>query len=110
MLAALRLRVVVVSFNPSAAVATRWDSEVYAKDQTPFTHVFSAGANGAPGPLYHALGFRRSFAGVWGPASINFYAEQKQGGRELHPALGQDVHMLSEAEKQVRASRHPPAP
>jgi len=82
--------VVVLSFNPNAAVARRWDTEV----GSPFVHVFSAGRKGEAGPLYHALGFRKSFAGVWGPASINFYADQKLQGRELHPSLGQDVHML----------------
>lgn len=51
-------------------------------------------AVGAPGPVYRSMGFRKSFSGVWGPASINFYAEQKLEGRELHPSLGQDVHML----------------
>jgi len=72
-------------------VAQRWDREV----GSPFEHVYSAGArDGEPGPFYHRLGFRKSFAGVWGPASLNFYADVKQSGRELHPSLGQDVHMM----------------
>jgi hypothetical protein len=90
-IADLNCVVVVVSFNPNAAVAQRWDAEV----ASPFEHVFSAGiGTGEPGPLYRELGFRRSFTGVWGPKSLNFYAEQKLEGRELHPSLGQDVHML----------------
>jgi hypothetical protein len=90
-IAAFNCVVVVMSFNPNAAVAQRWDAEV----GSPFEHVFSAGMGiGEPGPLYRELGFRRSFTGVWGPKSLNFYAEQKLEGRELHPSLGQDVHML----------------
>jgi len=72
-------------------VAQRWDREV----GSPFEHIYSAGArDGEPGAFYHTMGFRKSFAGVWGPASLNFYADMKQSGRELHPSLGQDVHML----------------
>ena len=83
----------MLSFCPTAQVARRWDDEV----GSPFEHVFSSGTSSPPfepGPFYHDFGFRKSFAGVWGPKSLNFYAEQKQEGRELHPNLEQDVHML----------------
>mmetsp|Transcript_58756 Transcript_58756/g.108434 ORF Transcript_58756/g.108434 Transcript_58756/m.108434 type:complete len:187 (-) Transcript_58756:68-628(-) len=60
-------------------------------------HVIDPAVPGSPGDAgaaYSAYGFRKSFRGVWSPESLRFYSDQKLSGRELHPALGQDVHRM----------------
>mmetsp|Transcript_24063 Transcript_24063/g.55579 ORF Transcript_24063/g.55579 Transcript_24063/m.55579 type:complete len:190 (-) Transcript_24063:93-662(-) len=52
------------------------------------------GTPGDAGPGYSSYGFAKSFRGVWSPESLRFYSDQKLSGRELHPALGQDVHRM----------------
>mmetsp|Transcript_22774 Transcript_22774/g.60143 ORF Transcript_22774/g.60143 Transcript_22774/m.60143 type:complete len:179 (+) Transcript_22774:233-769(+) len=82
-----------MSFCPDAETARRWNREV----GSPFLHLIDPAAAGVPGDAggaYLAWGFRKSFVGVWAPESLRFYSDQKLGGRELHPALGQDVHRM----------------
>lgn len=52
------------------------------------------GKPGDAGSTYRRLGLKKSFVGVWSPESLRFYSDQKLGGTELHPALGQDVHRM----------------
>lgn len=84
---------VVVSFNPDVESGRQWDEEV----GSPFLHVMDPATPGSPGDAgstYLKWGFRKSFIGVWSPASLKFYSDQKLGGRELHPSKGQDVHRM----------------
>jgi len=89
----LRMTVVVMSFNPDAETARRWNREV----GSPFTHLIDPEVPGTPGDagaVYHGWGLRKSLKGVWSPESIRFYSDQRLGGAELHPPLGQDVHRM----------------
>lgn len=64
---------------------------------SPFMHLIDPATPGVPGDAgsaYLSWGFRKSFMGVWAPESLRFYSDQKLGGRELHPAMGQDVHRM----------------
>lgn len=88
----LKAAVVVLSFNPDLETAQRWDKEV----QSPFLQVFDPAVPGTPGDAgttYLSWGLKKSFIGVWSPASLRFYSDQKMN-RELHPSLGQDVHRM----------------
>lgn len=85
--------VIVLSFNPDIETAQRWNREV----GSPFLHLMDPAVPGVPGDAgsaYLNWGLRKSFAGVWSPKSLRFYSDQKLGGRELHPSLGQDVHRM----------------
>lgn len=89
----LRTVVLVLSFCPDLETAQRWDREV----ASPFLHLMDPATPGVPGdagPTYLAWGLKKSYKGVWSPESLRFYSEQKLGGRELHPSLGQDVHRM----------------
>jgi len=85
--------VVVVSFCPDTRTAQQWDEEV----GSPFLHLLDPETRGVPGDAgesYLSWGFRKSFAGVWSPESLQFYSDQKLQGRELHPSNGQDPHRM----------------
>mmetsp|Transcript_100723 Transcript_100723/g.284046 ORF Transcript_100723/g.284046 Transcript_100723/m.284046 type:complete len:164 (-) Transcript_100723:95-586(-) len=82
-----------MSFNPDVETAQRWSKEI----GSPFLHLIDPASPGVPGDAgstYLEWGFKKSFVGVWSPVSIRFYAEEKMGGTELHPSLGQDVHRM----------------
>lgn len=87
------MAVVVVSFCPDARTAQQWDEEV----GSPFLHLWDPETPGVPGDAgesYLSWGFRKSYAGVWSPESLQFYSDQKLQGRELHPSNGQDPHRM----------------
>lgn len=87
------MSVVVMSFNPDVEIAKKWNAEV----GSPFLQLLDPANPGSPGDAgstYLAWGLRKSFLGVWSPASLNFYSDQKLGGRETHPSYGQDVHRM----------------
>eukprot|EP00439_Symbiodinium_sp_Y106_P050615 s1056_g6.t1 len=82
-----------VSFCPDTRTAQQWDEEV----GSPFLHLLDPETRGVPGDAgesYLSWGFRKSFAGVWSPESLQFYSDQKLQGRELHPSNGQDPHRM----------------
>lgn len=84
---------VVISFNPDVETARKWNTEV----GSPFLQLMDPATPGSPGDAggaYLGWGLRKSFLGVWSPASLNFYSDQKLGGRETHPSYGQDVHRM----------------
>ncbi|CAE7949414.1 unnamed protein product, partial [Symbiodinium sp. KB8] len=101
-----------VSFCPDARTAQQWDEEPPEEKEvgSPFLHLWDPETPGVPGdagesylpgarkPLYvrvkQSWGFRKSYAGVWSPESLQFYSDQKLQGRELHPSNGQDPHRM----------------
>lgn len=87
------MSVVVMSFNPDVETARQWNTEV----GSPFLQLMDPATPGSPGDAggaYLGWGLRKSFLGVWSPVSLNFYSDQKLGGRETHPSKGQDVHRM----------------
>jgi len=82
-----------MSFNPDVEMARKWNAEV----GSPFLQLLDPATPGSPGDAgstYLGWGLRKSFLGVWSPVSLNFYSDQKLGGRETHPSYGQDVHRM----------------
>lgn len=82
-----------MSFNPDVEMARKWNTEV----GSPFLQLLDPATPGSPGDAgatYLGWGLRKSFLGVWSPTSLNFYSDQKLGGRETHPSFGQDVHRM----------------
>jgi len=82
-----------MSFNPDLETGRRWNKEI----NSPFLQLMDPATPGTPGDAgatYRKWGFKKSFIGVWSPESLRFYSDQKLGGTELHPALGQDVHRM----------------
>jgi hypothetical protein len=99
------LRIIIVSFFPSVAVAKAWSDEVAA----------SAGLEGLPFPvllngrevgdidkpddgtaLHRSFGFQRSVYGTWSPRALAFYATTivTKGTSALRSSSGMDVHLM----------------